>query len=59
MAATYTVKKAKRDAGAQHVGAEKFRHPRRSSGQIYVNFSYLSTWMTEFSVTGMQGFCIR
>jgi hypothetical protein len=31
-----TVKK-KRDAGAQHVGAGKFRHPRGSSGPIYVD----------------------
>jgi hypothetical protein len=25
---SYTVKKAKRDAGAQHAGDGKFRHPR-------------------------------
>jgi hypothetical protein len=33
----YTVKKTKRDAGAQHVGAGKFGHPRRLSGPIYVD----------------------
>jgi hypothetical protein len=33
----YTVKKNKRYAGVQHVGAGKFRHRRRSSGPIYVD----------------------
>jgi hypothetical protein len=32
-----TVKKPKRDAGAKHVRAGKFRHPRRASGPIYVD----------------------
>jgi hypothetical protein len=41
----YTLlKKNKSDARAQHVGAGKFRHPRRPSGPIYVDDRYfLST----------------
>jgi hypothetical protein len=31
------LKKNKRDAGAQHVGAGKFRHPHRPGGPIYVD----------------------
>jgi hypothetical protein len=31
------LKKARRNTGAQHVAAGKFRHPRRSSGPIYVD----------------------
>jgi hypothetical protein len=51
-----TVKKNKPDAGSQHVGAGKFRHPRRSGGPIYVTDFYdLSTWMLCSCVT--LGFC--
>jgi hypothetical protein len=32
-----TVKKTKRDVGPKHVGEGKFRHPRRSTGSIYVD----------------------
>jgi hypothetical protein len=50
-----TVRKAKRDAGPQHEGDGKFRHPRRTIGKIRHQHRSgpKSMWMTEFSVTHM------
>jgi hypothetical protein len=48
--------KTRRDAGSQNVGAGKFRHARSgpAAQSIWMtDFSDLSAWMTEFSVTRM------
>jgi hypothetical protein len=48
---SYTVTKAKRDAGPQHMGDGKYRHQRRLS-------RWGSMWMTEFSVNLMLWACV-
>jgi hypothetical protein len=52
--------KKKRNAGAQHVGAGiSVIHMGRAVQSMWMPyFSDLSTWMTEFSVTGMLYSCI-
>jgi hypothetical protein len=58
----YTVKKAERDAGPQHKGDGKFRHPytvdREALSLVLTAFSDRSTWMTEFSVTLVFWSCV-
>jgi hypothetical protein len=55
------LKKTKRDAGAQHVGDGKFRHPvgRATPSTMWMkDFSDVSTWMTEFFLTRMLCSCV-
>jgi hypothetical protein len=55
------LKKTKRGAGTQHMGAVTFHRPRRSGGPIYVDDRFspsIFTWMTEFSVTRMMCSCV-
>jgi hypothetical protein len=55
----YTVKKAKLDAGPKHVWDGKCRHPRKSSGPVYVDDGFFDrSMLTEFSVSYMFRACV-